>query len=97
MFVRTRSDARLCRRLWNPKRIATPSLSTPAATAVGTATPLSIQASDPHGIRNVAVSIEQNDQHYSALAAKPPARHIFWQLHCVGPRLRLADHLRPLE
>jgi murein DD-endopeptidase MepM/ murein hydrolase activator NlpD len=50
----------------------------PLVTAVGTATPLAIQASDPHGIRNVAVSIEQNDQHYTALEAKQPARRIFW-------------------
>jgi murein DD-endopeptidase MepM/ murein hydrolase activator NlpD len=50
----------------------------PLVRAVGTATPLTIQASDPHGIRNVAVSIEQNDQHYTALEAKQPARRIFW-------------------
>ncbi len=51
----------------------------PSVTALGSATPLTIQASDPHGIREVAVSVEQNGQSYNALDAKQPARHVFWQ------------------
>jgi murein DD-endopeptidase MepM/ murein hydrolase activator NlpD len=50
----------------------------PSVTAIGAATPLTIQASDPHGFRDVEVSIEQNGQTYSALDAKQPARRIFW-------------------
>src|SRR5271157_859841 len=35
VFERTRKEARLCLRLWNPKRTFSPSLSTPALTAAG--------------------------------------------------------------
>jgi murein DD-endopeptidase MepM/ murein hydrolase activator NlpD len=50
----------------------------PVVSTIGAATPLTIQASDPHGIRNVTVSIEQNGEHYSALDVKQPVRRIFW-------------------
>jgi murein DD-endopeptidase MepM/ murein hydrolase activator NlpD len=51
----------------------------PAITALGAATPITILASDPHGVRNVMVSIEQNGVDYPAFEAKQPARHIFWR------------------
>ncbi|MGC2513535.1 MAG: hypothetical protein WA383_03370, partial [Terriglobales bacterium] len=48
-------------------------------TALGVATPLTLQVSDPHGIREAVVSVEQNGQRYSAWETKQPARRIFWQ------------------
>jgi murein DD-endopeptidase MepM/ murein hydrolase activator NlpD len=51
----------------------------PLVTALGAATPLTIQASDPHGIRKVAVTIEQSNETYAAFELNQPARRIFWQ------------------
>jgi murein DD-endopeptidase MepM/ murein hydrolase activator NlpD len=51
----------------------------PLVTALGAATPLTLEASDPYGIRKVKVSIEQNGLRYSAWETKQPARRIFWQ------------------
>jgi murein DD-endopeptidase MepM/ murein hydrolase activator NlpD len=50
-----------------------------SATTIGRATPLSIEVSDPHGIRRVAVSIEQNGASYRADEITQPARRIFWR------------------
>jgi murein DD-endopeptidase MepM/ murein hydrolase activator NlpD len=50
----------------------------PLVTALGTATPLTIQASDPHGIRKAVVWVEQNGVRYSAWETTRPARRIFW-------------------
>lgn len=51
----------------------------PQVTALGVATALTLQVSDPHGIREAVVSVEQNGQRYSAWETKQPARRIFWQ------------------
>jgi murein DD-endopeptidase MepM/ murein hydrolase activator NlpD len=53
-----------------------------SVTTIGRATPLSIDVSDPHGIRRLAVSIEQNGVTYRADEITQPARRIFW-LHGV--------------
>lgn len=50
----------------------------PLVTALGTATPFTIQASDPHGIRKVAVWVEQNGLRYSAWETNQPARRFLW-------------------
>ncbi len=50
-----------------------------SATTIGRATPLSIRISDPHGVRHLAVSIEQNGVTYRADEITQPARHIFWR------------------
>ncbi len=50
----------------------------PLVTALGTATPLTIRASDPHGIRKVAVWVEQNGLRYSAWETNQPARRFLW-------------------
>jgi murein DD-endopeptidase MepM/ murein hydrolase activator NlpD len=51
----------------------------PQVTALGVATPLTLQVSDRHGIREAVVSVEQNGIRYSAWETKQPARLIFWQ------------------
>ena len=51
----------------------------PQVTALGVATPLTLQVSDRHGIREAVVSVEQNGIRYSAWETKQPARRIFWQ------------------
>ena len=59
---------------------ATPTVQVqPLVTALGTATPLTIVAGDPHGVRKLAVSIEQHGEYYGAFEAKQPPRRIFWQ------------------
>ena len=51
----------------------------PQVTALGVATPLTLQVSDRHGVREAVVSVEQNGIRYSAWETKQPARRIFWQ------------------
>ncbi len=51
----------------------------PQVTALGVATPLTLQVSDRHGIRKAVVSVEQNGIRYSAWEKQEPARLIFWQ------------------
>jgi murein DD-endopeptidase MepM/ murein hydrolase activator NlpD len=59
---------------------ATPIVSVqPSVTALGASVPIAVQASDPHGIRSLAVSIEQNGAQYSVFEAKEPSHRIFWQ------------------
>jgi len=50
----------------------------PAITAIGQSTPLPIQVHDPHGVRRIAVFIEQNGARYQAAEASEPSRRIFW-------------------
>ncbi|HSZ62055.1 MAG TPA: hypothetical protein VK828_09665 [Terriglobales bacterium] len=50
-----------------------------SATTIGRATPLSIEVSDPHGVRQLVVSIEQNGVTYRADEITQPARRIFWR------------------
>ena len=51
----------------------------PQVTALGVATPLTLQVSDRHGVRKAVVSVEQNGIRYSAWETRQPARRIFWQ------------------
>jgi murein DD-endopeptidase MepM/ murein hydrolase activator NlpD len=51
----------------------------PSVTALGPATPFTIQVSDPHGVRKVGVSVEQNGVRYTAWETEQPARRIFWR------------------
>jgi murein DD-endopeptidase MepM/ murein hydrolase activator NlpD len=51
----------------------------PSVTALGPATPFTIQVSDPHGVRKVGVFVEQNGARYNAWETEQPARRIFWQ------------------
>ncbi|MGA7631219.1 MAG: M23 family metallopeptidase [Terriglobales bacterium] len=50
-----------------------------SATTIAQATPLSIEVSDPHGTRHLAVSVEQNGASYRADDITQPARRIFWR------------------
>jgi murein DD-endopeptidase MepM/ murein hydrolase activator NlpD len=50
-----------------------------SATTIGQATPLAIEISDPHGIRHLAVSVEQNGVSYRASEITQPAHRIFWR------------------
>jgi murein DD-endopeptidase MepM/ murein hydrolase activator NlpD len=51
--------------------------------AVGQSTPIPIHIHDPHGVRDVALFIEQNGVRYKAAEVLGPARHILW-LHNVS-------------
>jgi hypothetical protein len=51
---------------------------------IGYATPLQIHAANPHGIRSLTVTVEQDGKSYVSTAASAPTRHFFAQSH-VAP------------
>ena len=58
-----------------------PVISLPASvTAIGQATPVTLQIHAPHGARKAAVFIEQNGVRYPAWEAAQPSKRIRWQL-----------------
>ena len=58
---------------------ASPVVSLPASlTALGQATPVSVHVADPHGIRKVAVLVEQNGAEYKVGEATQPAQRFHW-------------------
>jgi hypothetical protein len=58
---------------------ASPVVSLPASlTALGQATPVSVHVADPHGIRKVAVLVEQNGAEYKVGEATEPSRRFHW-------------------
>jgi murein DD-endopeptidase MepM/ murein hydrolase activator NlpD len=59
---------------------ATPVVDLPASiTALGQATPITVHVSDPHGVRQMAVMIEQEGNQYKAGEATQPAHRLRWQ------------------
>lgn len=50
-----------------------------SVTTIGRATPLAIAVSDPHGVRHLAVSVEQNGASYRASEITQPAHRIYWR------------------
>lgn len=59
---------------------ATPAIHIPSSfSAVGASTPVTIQTSDPHGIRSVQVWITQNNSLYPVWQTSQPTRRIFWR------------------
>src|SRR5450432_2147465 len=48
-------------------------------TSIGQATPISVQVSDPHGIRKIVVLIEQEGTQHSVGEATEPAHRFSWQ------------------
>lgn len=59
----------------------TPALELPPLTALGTATPVSVHISDPHGVKHVSASIEQNGSSWSFYQHSQPARRFVWNRH----------------
>ena len=61
---------------------ATPVVTMPASlTALGQATPITVQVADPHGIRRIAASVEQNGARYPIEEKSQPSRRLRWQRH----------------
>ena len=59
---------------------ATPVVNLPAApTALGQTTPITVQVSDPHGIRRIAAFVEQNGVRYRMWERTQPPRRFLWQ------------------
>jgi len=59
---------------------ATPIVNLPVSiTALGQATPISVEVRDPHGIRTIAAFVEQNGVRYRVWEKTQPPRRIFWQ------------------
>jgi murein DD-endopeptidase MepM/ murein hydrolase activator NlpD len=58
---------------------ATPVVNLPASlTAVGHATPITVQVSDPHGIRRIVALLEQNGTQYRIWEESQPAQRLLW-------------------
>ncbi|HZQ24351.1 MAG TPA: M23 family metallopeptidase [Terriglobales bacterium] len=51
----------------------------PPVTALGAATPIVVHTQDPHGVRAVSVSVEQDGAQYSAGEMTRPPRRIRWE------------------
>src|SRR5919197_160075 len=61
---------------------ATPVVELPAAlTALGQATPITVQVSDPHGVRRIAALVEQNGARYRVWETSQPTRRFLWRRH----------------
>ncbi len=59
---------------------ATPIVNLPVSiTALGQATPISVEVRDPHGIRTIAAFVEQNGVRYRVWEKTQPPRRIFWR------------------
>jgi hypothetical protein len=54
---------------------------TPAVKTVGANTPVTVQASNPHGVRRVTAYLEQNGQQFPLLDQASPATRFFWHRH----------------
>ncbi len=54
---------------------------TPAIQTIGVSTPVTVEVSNPHGVRRVAAHIEQNGSQYPVYEETAPARRFLWQRH----------------
>jgi len=58
---------------------ATPAVTlSPSLKALGQATPITVQVSDPHGVRSIVVLVEQNGTQYRVWEKSQPARRFLW-------------------
>ncbi|MGA3027576.1 MAG: M23 family metallopeptidase [Bryobacteraceae bacterium] len=53
----------------------------PSITALGPATPVTVQVTDPHGIRKIEAWVEQNGARFSVYQQALPARRLLWARH----------------
>ena len=53
----------------------------PAVTSLGFSTPVAVQLTNPHGVREVRASIEQGGVAYPAFESKSAATRLFWHRH----------------
>ena len=53
----------------------------PAVKTVGVSTPVTVQASNPHGVRRVTAYLEQNGQQFPLLDQSSPSTRFFWHRH----------------
>jgi len=60
---------------------ATPVIGLPPLTALGSATPVTIRVDDPHGVKHVSASVEQNGNSYSVFDFPQPSRRFWWKRH----------------
>ena len=51
----------------------------PSLTALGQSTPITINVSDPHGIRNAVATVEQNGSSYKVWEMEQPSRRLRWK------------------
>src|SRR3954447_23453461 len=51
----------------------------PSLTALGQSTPITINVSDPHGIRNAVATVEQNGSSYKVWGMEQPSRRLHWK------------------
>ncbi|MEO7142147.1 MAG: M23 family metallopeptidase [Bryobacteraceae bacterium] len=62
----------------------------PAPKALGTATPVSIRIVNPHGVRRVTASIEQNGASATVFESSSPANRVtFWRAHLAPHEIQM--------
>ena len=59
----------------------------PAIQTVGVSTPVTVEVSNPHGVRRVAAYVEQNGSQFPVYEENTPARRIFWQRNLPPRRI----------
>src|SRR5258708_31863081 len=57
-------------------------------TAIGQATPVRVDISDPHGVRRAAAYVEQNGQRYKLAEVSHRSRHFRWLRSAAGETLK---------
>jgi len=64
---------------------ATPTVNLPASlTALGQATAIPVQVSDPHGVRRIVALVQQSGMQYTIGEKSQPPRRLFWRRHMAG-------------
>src|SRR3954463_15376809 len=59
---------------------STPVVTLPQSlTALGQSTPITVNVSDPHGIRSAVATVEQNGSSYKVWDMEQPSRHLRWK------------------
>jgi len=60
----------------------------PAVQTIGASTPVTVEVSNPHGVRHVAAFVEQNGSQFPVYEENAPAHRFFWRRHQPARRIR---------
>jgi peptidase M23-like protein len=60
---------------------------TPAVQVIGMSTPVTVEVTNPHGVRRVAAYVEQNGAQFPVYEQNAPAHRLFWRRHQPSQRI----------
>lgn len=60
---------------------------TPAIQMIGASTPVTVELSNPHGVRHVSAYLEQNGAQFPVFEQNAPAHRLFWRRHQPAQRV----------